>query len=1774
MKRRFKQVLSLALVLCMVFSLMCINISAAGTTGTKPDDGTTTGQPFSSGTGGSTYFRIPAMVTLDNGTIVAACDARWDGSSDGYGLDTIVSRSTDGGATWSYTFANYLGDNGNTLNSSSTAFIDPCLATDGETVYMLVDLYPGGTVISNAQAGTGYDSDGHLMLKANGSSSYDYYLGDFGSDGYAYIYNYSTGEYVGGYTVDQWFNVYVQGTLESNLFYSDCNYTVLPTSYLYLTTSTDGGATWSAPTMLNSQVKNSDDEFYGVGPGSALVTSTGRIIFSCYTYVTSDGNTSVIYSDDGGKTWTRSADMSEQSSEATMVEADGTIYMFTRHGGYYYSTDNGTTWSSKQTVSGISYTTSCQINAMVYSEKIDGCTAILLSAPTSSRTTGKIFVGLVQDDGSINWAYTYSVNGSSHYAYSCLTELSDGTVALLYESGDAAITYTTLSISDIASGATIGDEEDSGSNSGSIESTVTDETTGITATVTGTELTAISVTKGTATTNDDGSISIPYDITLNDGAYTGAATVTIPVDDAFANCTSFSAVVYNSDETTDTVDVTVSGSTLTLSVPHFSTVLVTGTTSGTTTVTETKDVTVYVGYTTTITDETGNYESVYNASGLDTGIATVTVSGTTTEASTTTTYSGTKVTSATSDSTYYVGDGTNYLVLSGSTLSTTTDITQATAFTWTESSTSYWPFTSTSRYLSSGSYYLRYNNENWSTATGSSSATSFGSYSGSLTTNNNSTGYSLYTMTESTETVEAQDYTTIAITGVAVGTTSVIVGNTQYNITVVEAPTAFTGTVSIAGGESATVSMSDLNSSYSLLDGQYVEWETADSTIADIYSTSDTGTSIIGHKAGTTTVTATVYDANGTAVATYTWTVTVTSTSSSTGSSTINLTATVTVTNGRIYYSVTGTTVTEATLVSETTDANGNTVRTYSIDTTAYYSGSAILCYFVAPDEGYALTSISDDGTTYGQYYVLDPETNTVKVGSGHQGGTLETYMTDAEIQAMVAQAVAYGCEVIYWNTRSYSDSFTYNNYCNKLPTVEKVITSVTHDGTTTDYVEGETEITVGDTITYTVTVTTYYENANITYSNATLTDSMSTGANGTPSWTSQALTSSQMGNSTTQSSASATAATYTVTYTVQEGDVDSEIVNTVSLSYDYYTSYEEGSYGGSASADCAVTIVSFYPDDIVVDFGLPVTIDYSESHGTYDLVSGTATYGTVTISGNKITYTPNTVLTGVDTVTVTNAKGVEYTFNVYPATTVYYEEGFATYGTTWNVDESETWSSTSNKGSDTQQTHVANSETAYSNYNYDDAYETDTTGSGGTAASTETKADSLTFTFTGTGVDLFANCNSGSGKVTIRVTDEKGSNEKMLFVNLADYGNYASGDIAYNTPIASISGLTYGSHTVTIYLSSVETSGFVFDGFRVYGTINESSDSATKAVYTNDDEDSPNYYELRNNVLAGLKVDTTSSTYATDIANEVAQVYATGETGVIVAYDSQSGLLKNADTDLLDVGPKNELYLDTNAKVVFKITTAREVQIGLRSVTGASVTYTISDGSTTNTYTTSSSVDMFYTLQAKGTGEKTYTISVTSGGILSITDIKVCDSTEDSIFGTLTADEVVAALTGETANETETTADAALTVNLVDYTGSVIASTALTDTGIVGDSATFSAADILAAVNETLPDGYALVDESSVSDQAVAYGDTSSVNVQIGKMATLTVTFQKYSGLFRKTTVATVTLTKVQTGSSSRATFSSSEIKAAVPSGYKALLATSATVSYGSSATKTVTVY
>ena len=533
--KNLKRFLALALVLCMMCSYLPVSAFAADTAtigheANKPADGTTTGEPFPENTAESYSFRIPALVTLSDGTLVAAADARWNTTYDGGGLDTIVSRSTDGGKNWSYTFANYLGDNGNEYNGNSTCFIDPSLAVyttdennDGvgeDTIYMLVDLYPSGVALNGDKETTpvytkGFNDDGKLLLTDDGynnsSRSYDHYL-DGGK-----IYT-SAGEEVSGYTVDAYFNVFKDGVYHSNLFFDDCDYCVVRTGFLYLTKSTDQGATWSEPELLN--LKTADEQVCLVGPGRGLVTSEGVIIFPVYSYKAVNGTeykyTSLIYSTDNGQTWARTDSIGSPttSSEATMLElGNGNIRVFIRNElsqlvyvDYKLGT-NGMTdgyWGSSVST-GVACNSDTELSAIVYSYgvEVDGVEkdVVLVSAPAGPnaagtnnnngayRSSGKIFMGLIDpDDYTMTWqsssvavtpVATSAFDGSTYtaaqgfFAYSCLTEMYEtGSVAILYEdsqqgwgAGDGygyTMAFNTYTKSDLATafGVTFTDNTD------------------------------------------------------------------------------------------------------------------------------------------------------------------------------------------------------------------------------------------------------------------------------------------------------------------------------------------------------------------------------------------------------------------------------------------------------------------------------------------------------------------------------------------------------------------------------------------------------------------------------------------------------------------------------------------------------------------------------------------------------------------------------------------------------------------------------------------------------------------------------------------------------------------------------------------------------------------------------------------------------------------------------------------------------------------------------------------------------------------------------------------------------------------------------------------------------------------------------------------------------------------------------------------------------------------------------------------------------------------
>lgn len=464
---------------------------------------------------GSSYFRIPAMLTTMQGTVISAIDARFGGTQDApNNLDTAVSTSTDGGKSWSdgilpFHFDDFA-DNGQIFKegsgvsvAGSAAFIDPALLEDrtinsNGRIFILVDAFPSATGTLTAQKGSGYtliDGKKYLKLKKAGETEYHYTLREnnviYDQNGapteYSLNGNFEVQKNGEPLTVKQKDIVYNNDTITTvttdqdvamNVMYDTSVFQVLKTSYLYLKYSDDQGKTWSEPVNLNSMVKTEDMGFLGVGPGRGIQITNGehkgRLLYQVYEYVNGDQWCHTIYSDDHGENWTLGGSPQfdraavGSMSESQLIELpDGTLQVFARtvksRIATAYSKDGGETWTNSALDDRLLLASGsgCQLSVINYDGYIDGKRAVILSAPVeSSRRHGVIRIGLIDEEiqegkeyPEIDWKYQFDVTKPGvYFAYSCLTQLPNGDLGILYEQGNTKqfldkIRYHTYSVS-------------------------------------------------------------------------------------------------------------------------------------------------------------------------------------------------------------------------------------------------------------------------------------------------------------------------------------------------------------------------------------------------------------------------------------------------------------------------------------------------------------------------------------------------------------------------------------------------------------------------------------------------------------------------------------------------------------------------------------------------------------------------------------------------------------------------------------------------------------------------------------------------------------------------------------------------------------------------------------------------------------------------------------------------------------------------------------------------------------------------------------------------------------------------------------------------------------------------------------------------------------------------------------------------------------------------------------------------------------------------------
>ena len=222
----------------------------------------------------------------------------------------------------------------------------------------------------------------------------------------------------------------------------------------------------------------------------------------------------------------------------------------------------------------------------------------------------------------------------------------------------------------------------------------------------------------------------------------------------------------------------------------------------------------------------------------------------------------------------------------------------------------------------------------------------------------------------------------------------------------------------------------------------------------------------------------------------------------------------------------------------------------------------------------------------------------------------------------------------------------------------------------------------------------------------------------------------------------------------------------------------------------------------VVIDYGIPVDIDvvnkftaassYTFTASTIKVVKGTTgtyastangSYGDVTISGQKLRYTPkNMQMSGYDTFTceMTRSDGLAPYYCrvlVIPATVMYYEDDakFVTYDTyTTTVDSNgypiDGWSKETTSMWKPDGTLVTNKVQlddlvgSSTPYGYDSVYGNMSTHSMGQAHKvtvSDTRLATATFTFTGTGFDVISLTSSSTGTIMIDVAASAGGEAK-----------------------------------------------------------------------------------------------------------------------------------------------------------------------------------------------------------------------------------------------------------------------------------------------------------------------------------------------------------------------------------------------------------------------------
>lgn len=430
-----------------------------------------------------------------------------------------------------------------------------------------------------------------------------------------------------------------------------------------------------------------------------------------------------------------------------------------------------------------------------------------------------------------------------------------------------------------------------------------------------------------------------------------------------------------------------------------------------------------------------------------------------------------------------------------------------------------------------------------------------------------------------------------------------------------------------------------------------------------------------------------------------------------------------------------------------------------------------------------------------------------------------------------------------------------------------------------------------------------------------------------------------------------------------------------------------------------------------VVDFGLPLHITKTDispklSQANIEGVTvGNSLYATINANADySIDYILNKTIDGSDRVTVTYSgtnkdtgkdDSATYNLTIIPATSVYYEDSLAKFTNGTGKAADAKWSIVGNDGNVTEDKSTSKNQaltelgkmSADDVYGHDAAYADSTKLSMGSAHTVTVKSNmyekndktttwpTATFTFKGTGFDVISLTDNNSGAISVKVyaVNSDGAEKQVEGTLVNNYYGYTCKDgkwtvtptgdnnALYQIPVIKIGGLDYGTYKVVItaaYATYADKTGDNQYSFWLDAIRVYDPMGKDNATYKKDGEGYPQYIKLHDALVA-----------------------ENVETALFIDGAAEADI-----TAYKNYGPNNEVYLANGQAITFTVpsnTNIASIQIGAKAPDGRAATMVVNG----EAKEIQSATEMYYKIGSEG---KNFTIANKGNGILSLTNLKI----------------------------------------------------------------------------------------------------------------------------------------------------------------------------------------